>query len=87
MKGFYSSGDERIPGNFGLKDQAMAINWIHDHIQAFGGNPKKITLFGESAGAVSVHLHMMHSSVKGKVTEASFVHFVTFGTSKKALCF
>lgn len=36
--GFLSTGDASMPGNFGLKDQAMAIKWVKDNIKAFGGN-------------------------------------------------
>ncbi|KAG5667419.1 hypothetical protein PVAND_015400 [Polypedilum vanderplanki] len=57
--GFLSTGDENISGNFGLKDQAMAIKWVKDNIYAFGGDPNNIALMGQSAGAASVHLHMM----------------------------
>lgn len=59
--GFLSTGDENISGNFGLKDQAMALQWVASNIQAFGGDPSNVALMGQSAGASSVHLHMMSS--------------------------
>lgn len=59
--GFLSTGDQSMPGNFGLKDQALAIKWVKDNIEAFGGNSSNLALMGQSAGASSAHLHMMSS--------------------------
>ncbi|XP_035208789.1 acetylcholinesterase-like [Stegodyphus dumicola] len=48
-----------VPGNAGMFDQLMGLEWIRDNIGYFGGNPHNVTLFGESAGAVSVGLHLL----------------------------
>ncbi|KAE8737177.1 Acetylcholinesterase 1/Carboxyl/Cholinesterase 57, partial [Frankliniella occidentalis] len=54
---FFDTTD--VPGNAGLFDQLMALQWVHDNIHAFGGNPNNITLFGESSGAVAVSIHLL----------------------------
>ncbi|EDV37676.1 uncharacterized protein Dana_GF11292 [Drosophila ananassae] len=63
--GFLSTGDEHMPGNFGLKDQRLALQWVQRYIRSFGGDPDMVTLFGHSAGGVSTHLHMLSPGSKG----------------------
>jgi len=47
--------DKVATGNQGLKDVVMALQWVQKNISNFGGDPKNVTIFGESAGAVTVH--------------------------------
>uniref|UniRef100_A0A1I8GR16 Carboxylic ester hydrolase n=1 Tax=Macrostomum lignano TaxID=282301 RepID=A0A1I8GR16_9PLAT len=63
--GFMFLDDTEAPGNAGLYDQYRAIQWIHEHIHAFGGDNSRITLFGESAGAVSVSYHLLSPYTQG----------------------
>lgn len=42
--GFLSTEDENCPGNFGLKDQAMALKWVHENIKRFGGDPQRYAI-------------------------------------------
>ncbi|KAI1715061.1 carboxylesterase family domain-containing protein [Ditylenchus destructor] len=54
--GFFSDGSKELPGNLGLWDQREALIWIQKNIAAFHGDPKRVTLFGQSAGSASVSM-------------------------------
>lgn len=58
--------NEAITGNYGFKDQVLAMKWVKENIEAFGGDPDSITIAGQSAGGMSVHLHMFSPLSKGK---------------------
>lgn len=60
--GFLCLPDAGIYGNAGLKDQRLAMQWVQENIQKFGGNPDNVTIFGESAGGASVHLHALSAN-------------------------
>ncbi|XP_023601438.1 bile salt-activated lipase isoform X3 [Myotis lucifugus] len=68
--GFLSTGDTNLPGNYGLRDQHMAIAWVKRNIAAFGGDPNNITIFGESAGGASVSLQTLSPYNKGLIGRA-----------------
>jgi len=62
----------KIPatGNEGLLDQVMAIKWVKENIAAFGGDPDNITVFGESAGSMSIACLMVMPEAKGLFRKA-----------------
>lgn len=64
--GFLSTGDTESIGNWGLKDQQLALRWVRQHVALFGGDPDLVTLIGHSAGGASAHLHVMARSSGGK---------------------
>ncbi|NP_001136104.1 carboxylesterase clade B, member 6 precursor [Nasonia vitripennis] len=63
--GFLSTGDENAPGNIGLKDQVMVLNWIKENIYHFGGCRDRVTIVGMSSGAAAVEYHMLSPMSRG----------------------
>ncbi|XP_050452690.1 esterase FE4-like [Cataglyphis hispanica] len=74
--GFFSTTNQVAPGNYGLKDMKMALEWIHENIHSFNGNPESVTLIGASAGAASAHLLALSNK-----TERLFHKYILFGGS------
>ncbi|KAG8437417.1 hypothetical protein GDO86_008205 [Hymenochirus boettgeri] len=61
--GFFSHGEVR--GNLGFLDQVAALQWVQENIMDFGGDPQSVTIFGQSAGGVSVSLQVLSPLSKG----------------------
>ncbi|KRT85101.1 hydrolase, partial [Oryctes borbonicus] len=70
--GFFHLDDETVgtPGNAALKDQQLALAWVREHISHFGGDEENISIFGQGAGAASVHLHILSPRSTGLFNKA-----------------
>lgn len=66
----YSTPEHRFDANVGLRDQVAALEWIQQNIEAFGGDPGNVTLFGESAGGLAVTSLMCIPSARGLFHQA-----------------
>lgn len=65
MFGFLSTEDAELPGNYGMLDQIAALHWVRQNIEAFSGDPERITIVGQQAGGASVHYHLLSPLTRG----------------------
>ncbi len=65
LAGFAYTGDDAAPGNAGLLDQVLALEFVRDNIANFGGDPNQVTAFGQSAGAAALGLHLLSPMSQG----------------------
>lgn len=83
--GFLNANSPDAPGNMGLLDQHLALIWIQENIAAFGGDASMVTIFGESAGSMSVHCHVLSPMSKGLFRRAimmsGFMNTIDFSDS------
>ncbi|KAK9764377.1 hypothetical protein K7432_008159 [Basidiobolus ranarum] len=69
-------GKDKAVGNWGLMDQVLGLEWVKKNIEHFGGDPERITVYGESAGAISIHHHMLlnHGLFKRAILQSGTIN-------------
>lgn len=81
----FLAGVAGLNGNFGFMNQQLALEWVRDNIAAFGGDPKRVTLSGESAGAMSVGLHLLSAPKSAPLFNAAIMQSNPLGLPYKDL--
>lgn len=68
--GFLTAPSSDLDLNAGFQDQIQSLRWVQQHIDAFGGDPRKVTINGESAGGSSIELHLVSPASRGLFAQA-----------------
>lgn len=76
-QGFLYDETTGLMGNYGYLDQVFAMDWVYQNIEMFGGNKDDITIYGESAGGVSVATHLLNTS--STIIKAAIIESDPFG--------
>jgi para-nitrobenzyl esterase len=82
--GLTAESPHHASGNYGLMDQVAALKWVHENIEAFGGDPANVTIFGESAGSFAVSALMASPLSKGLMRAAIGESGAFFGKTLRA---
>jgi len=82
-----AENSNKVSGNYGLLDMIAGLKWIKKNIAAFGGDPSKVTIFGESAGGIAVSMLCASPQAKGLFTGAISESGGSFGPSRQTITY
>lgn len=80
-----NAGATGLQGNFGFRDQLVALQWLRENLEVFGGDPQRVTLAGESAGAMSVGLHLLATESSSHYFQAAIMQSNPLGVQFRTL--